>query len=439
MANKRKKPRQSSTPQDKNEPQVRIEGSDNAVAIGPRSFAASIKFIIQGSRPVVTFLLGIVLIGGTIASGYWWSQQPQRMTGNFNIAVAGFSQKGNTGSKVADIVSQQVFRFLDDQAKLITFEDVQVSHKNIPVITSAEEAKNLAKRINAQVIIYGDVTTLGEEARLTPQFYIAEAFRSDVSELNGQQKLAAPISFPIADLLSPTSIPMTLIQQRTVIMTEFTKALVYLALNNLPLAKESVDQAIQRSKSQSPFEGQEVLYLFASEIARLQKDQASAEIFVNDALALNPQYGRGYIALANIYYDQGNLFQAIETYKKAKELPNQPFGAYVVEKASLGIGNSCWVQLQYVQQNAMPDMAAIKDLQECARANYQQVIDSFEQQDKPETILKEMAARAYYGLGTLLQHDQPEEARKKYKRVIELTTNQELIEHTNQRLQEVKK
>jgi tetratricopeptide (TPR) repeat protein len=421
---------------EKREALVNIDGSDNVVAI--RGIATSIKIVLQNSRPVVTLLLGLVLIGGAIASVYWLSLQPGRMTGDFNIAVAEFSQKGNAEPKVADIVSQQVFRFLDDQAKLITFEDVQVSHKNIRVITSAEEAKALAKRINAQVVIYGDVTAIGEEARLTPQFYIAEAFRADVSELNGQQKLAAPISFPIADILNPTSVPMTLIQERTAIMTEFTKTLVYLALNNLPLAKESVDQAIQLSKSQGPFEGQEVLYLFASEIARLQKDQTSAEIFVNDALALNPQYGRGYIAMANIYYDQENLFQAKETYKKAQEVPNQPFGAYVVEKASLGIGNTCWVQLQYVQQNPTPDVAAIKGFQECVRENYQQVIDSFEQQDKPETILKEIAARAYYGLGALLQQDQPEEARKKYSRVLELTTNQELIDHTNRRLQEIK-
>jgi tetratricopeptide (TPR) repeat protein len=438
MATKSKKPPPEPAPDNETEVRVKIEGSDNAVAIGPQSFAASIKIIFQGSRPIITLLVGIVLIGTILGSGLWWLRQPRRMTGNFNIAVALFSQQGNAEPNVSQIVSQQLFRFLDDQAKLITFENVQVSHKNIGVITSAEEAKTLAQRINAQVVIYGDVTTFGEEARMTPQFYIAEAFRADVGELNGQQKLAAPISFPIGDLLDPTSMPMTLIQERTVIMTEFTKALVYLGLDNLPLAKEAVDQAMRSSESQGPFEGQEVLYLIASQIARLQGDQTSAEIFVNHALELNPQYGRGYIARANIYYDQDNLYQAIKTYKKAKELPNQPFGAYIVEKGSLGIGNSCWVQLQYVKQNPISDVAAIKDLQECARENYQQVIDSFEQQDKPETNIKEMAAQAYYGIATLLKPDQPEEARRLYKRVLELTTDQDLIRRTNQRLQEMK-
>ena len=128
MTTKDEKP--DSPKREKREALVNIDGSDNVVAI--RGIATSIKIVLQNSRPVVTLLLGLVLIGGAIASVYWLSLQPGRMTGDFNIAVAEFSQKGNAEPKVADIVSQQVFRFLDDQAKLITLLFPSVSGSASP-------------------------------------------------------------------------------------------------------------------------------------------------------------------------------------------------------------------------------------------------------------------------------------------------------------------
>lgn len=436
MTTKGKKPVSRSPKREKHEAHVNIEGSDNVVAI--RGIATSIKIVLQNSRPVVTFLLGLVLIGGAIAFLYWMSLQPGRMTGDFNIAVAEFKQVGDSEPKVASILSQQVFRFLDDQAKLITFENVQVAHKNIGVITSAEEAKALAKKVNAQVVIYGDVTTMENQVRLTPQFYIAEAFRANVSELNGQQRLAAPITFPIDSIMTPTEDPLQVMQERAVIMTEFTKSLVYLATENLPLSKEAIDKALLHSERQDPFEGQEVLYLFASHIRRLQGDKASARNFVDKALRINPAYGRGYIAKANVFYDEGNLYQAIEHYKKAQGLPDQPIGAYIIEKASLGIGNSCWVQLQYVRQTPNPDPAAVRDLEQCTFDNYQQLIELYTQHKNPEANLKELAAQAYYGIGIIYESGgQIQEAQKMYEQGKELTTDPELIQRIEASLEEM--
>ena len=441
MTAKDKKPVSRSPKREKHEAHVNhvnIEGSDNVVAI--RGIATSIKIVLQNSRPVVTLLLGLVLIGGAIAFLYWLSIQPGRMTGDFNIAVAEFKQVGDSEPKVASILSQQVFRFLDDQAKLITFENVQVAHKNIGVITSAEEAKALAKKINAQFVIYGDAAIIGNQVRLTPQFYIAEAFRGNVSELNGQQRLAAPITFPIDSIVSTTEDPLQLMQERAVIMTEFTKSLVYLATENLPLSKEAIDKAILYSERQGPFEGREVLYLFASAIARLQGDKVAAQNFADEALRINPAYGRAYIAKANVYYgNDETLYQAMELYKKAKELPDQPIGAYIVEKASLGIGNICWVQLQYVNQTAKPDPAAVKDLEQCALDNYQQLIELYTQRKNPETNLKEMTAWAYYGVGNIYKaRDQLQEAQKMYEQGLKLTTDPDLIQRIDSDVKNVK-
>lgn len=393
-------------------------------------------YIFQDSRQVITFLLGVVVIGTAIASLYWWSVQPRWMNGDFNIAVAQFSAVGDVDPNVAKSLSSQVFRFLNGEANKITFERIEVSDRNIGQIRSAQEARTLAKRINAQVVIYGDVTAVGEQVQLIPQFYVAEAFRSDASELNGQQKLEAPITLPKG---GPDPVSLELLRGRAVIMTQFTKALVYLAAEDLTRAKESISQAVQHSERQSPFAGQEVLYLFASHIARLQKDETSAQAFVDHALRLNPLYGRGYIAKANIYYDEGNLFQAIENYKLAADQPDQPFGAYVREKANLGIGNSCLLQYEGVLANREPDPVALAALKRCAFDHYQRVVDFYEQQKDPETNLTEMAAGAYYGLGRLL--GEPFEAagrRSMFERALQLTTDDDLKESIRADLKEVK-
>ena len=398
-------------------------------------------YIFQDSRQVITFLLGVVLIGGMISLGYWWSQQPRRMTGDFNIAVAEFSPKGDSG-EIAPIVSQRIFSFLDGQYLLSSFQDVQVEHDKIGIISGAEEAAALARKINAHLVIYGDVTVISDQVLITPQFYVVELHQTDVGEVNGEHKLAAPISLPVKDLIEPSSEVLKVMEQNTAILIEFTKALVYLAAGkpgDLTLAKESINKAITEAESYDDFIGKEVIYLFASDIARRQGNLDDAQKQLDEALDLNKNYGRGYIAQANIFYDQENLFKAIEYYEKAKLLPNQPFGAYIVEKASLGIGQSCWVQFQNVNQNEGADRSEAYELAKCTLDNSQEVINSYVVQNDPEPILKEMAAWAYFDSGSIYQSwGQDEDARKLYEQVLNISKDPELIRRVNTSLEEVK-
>ena len=291
-------------------------------------------------------------------------------------------------------------------------------------------------------MIYGDVLPAGPgEARLTPQFYIAEDYRPDVSELNGQQKLAAPILLPVDNIFSTSTDSLKVLQELTVILTEFTKALVFLAINQLEPAQESVDKAIDRSQHEA-FEGKEVLYLFASQIARLDKNYELAFSNIQRALELNDNYGRAYIALANIYYDQGDYYSAKEIYKKADSLIDQPVGAYIDQKASLGIGNICSAQFQAVKRTENPDPAALDELEQleqCSRNSYESVVNFYRQQERPEKSLKELAARAYYGLGILDQETgQLQQAQQMLEQALQLATGEKLIQRAETRLPKVK-
>lgn len=381
-------------------------------------------YLFSDVRQVLTMMLGIVLIGGVVLFTIWWSQQPRRMRGDFNIAVAELVPTGEAVD-IAPIVSQRLFSFLDGQYKLSSFADVQVAHKNIGAITSAEEARALAERINAHLVIYGDVVAIGDQVLVSPQFYVVETHQTDVGEVNGEHKLAARISLRLQDLVSPTSESLALMQQNTAILVEFTKALVYLAAGSetdLMLAQKSIDEAIDKSKNYDEFEGQEVIFLFASDIARRQGKMDEAQTHLNTALNLNTNYGRGYLAQANIFYDQGDFYAAKMFYERAINHGDNPLGAYVFEKASLGLGNICFVQYQYVQRNDQADKAEADRLARCGLDHYQQVITAYNQQPEPEPILREMAAGAYFSSGTIYQiNGQFDAARLAYEQALKLT------------------
>jgi tetratricopeptide (TPR) repeat protein len=396
-------------------------------------------YVFSDTKQVITLLLGLVVIGSIIAFGRWWSQQPWIMTGDFNIAVAEFVAKGDA-HKIAPIASQRIFSFLDGQYVLSSFQKVQVQHEKIGVISSAEDARAMAKKINAHLVIYGDVTVLNDRVLVTSQFYVAGTHQADVAEVNGEHKLAAPITLIIKDLINPTSKALKIMEQNTRTLTEFTKALVYLEArkpSDLILARDSIIKAITEAERYADFPGKEVLYLFASDIVRRQGHLEEAQQYITEAMRLNKNYGRGYIAQANIYYDQGNYYLASKLYKQAAELGNPPLGAYIQEKASIGLGNICLVQFQYVQQYEM-NTTAIPTLANCALENYQVVVRSYNQQSNREEVLAELAAGAYYSSGIIYQSaGQVEAARLVYRQALMLTEDLGLQKQIQRALDQV--
>jgi hypothetical protein len=397
----------------------------NIARLGVLNLTIKRYFYVFSTAWQVVIFLGIVIgVTAVVAYTVWLKAQPDLMTGDFNIAVAEFVPTGEAND-IAPIVSQRIFSFLDGQYKLSSFADVQVAHNKIGAIASAEEARALAEKINAHLVIYGDVTVIGDQVLVSPQFYVVEAHQTDVGEVNGEHKLAVRISLPVKELVNPSGEALKIMEQNTAIMTEFTKALVYLAAGtpgDLILAKESIDEAIAEGERYDDFIGKEVLYLFASDIVRRQGDLKEAQVYLDEAMDLNKIYGRGFIAQANIYYDQDNLYLAMKFYKQAVDLEVKPLGAYILEKASMGLGNICFLQYQYVQRNNEVDEEAVTTLADCALDNYQTVITSYNQQTDPEAILREMAAGAYYSSGTIYQiNSQIEAAQLVYEQALKLT------------------
>ena len=202
-----------------------------------------------------------------------------------------------------------------------------------------------------------------------------------------------------------------------------------------------MQNAIEHANSFGGFQGQEILHLFASGIERRLENFVEAHKEAELAFQINPEYGRGYIAQGNNYYDQGKISlqrnenilaqeyfaTAIGSYISATSLKDQPYGAFVYEKAETGIGQV--YVIQYLV-SSKPEYA------EQALNSFNLVIESYLKDH--ETHLKVLAANAYYWSGVIQQATGDlSEAQISFEQVLQLADNEDIISDSQNRLNEI--
>ncbi len=373
-----------------------------------------------------------------IGVGIWWINQPRKLKGEFNIAISKFNESTNDSTvDVAESAGQLIFSYLDGEYELSDFNSVDVAYYNqIEPVDGRQDAIDLMEKTNAHIVIYGDVNVIGQNAAIYPKFYVTEAFQFDV--LSGRHEIELPVLFQLKELFDPDSEVNMELTQRMAILTEFTKGLVYFAAGDLALSSDAMETAITYVDTYGRFNGAEVIYLLASNNARLEMDFELSQSYLDEAFDINSNYGRAYIAQGNIYYDQLALFQAVTTYQQALTLEGQDEDAYIIEKASLNLGNIYTYQYQEIDRN--PDALPEEKAQQAQAGldSYQVVIDAFNDLARPEPRLQGMAAWAYYGSGIIYQvQGDFEKAAEQYQQALALSNDSDLLERANRRLQEV--
>src|SRR5258706_886867 len=122
-------------------------------------------YFFKDVKQLAFFLIFLIIILGSIAGSYWYSKQPKKMTGSYNIAIAQFGEiqaNGVNSSSTAEKISSTLFNFLDSEYRASGLGlTVQVEHENIPLINEDSQAEKLAKQINANIVIYGNVSIQG--------------------------------------------------------------------------------------------------------------------------------------------------------------------------------------------------------------------------------------------------------------------------------------
>jgi predicted negative regulator of RcsB-dependent stress response len=415
-------------------PSINVEGDvkDSNIIIGDSNIVTVIRnYIFRDTRQLIVFVVIFLLVSSGIAGAYWYSQQPQKMTGNYNIAIAQFGEIQADGkikpSSSAEKISSTLFDFLDSEYQASGLGlDVQVAHKNMPLIQEDSQAKKLAEEVHADIVIYGNVFVQNNDAEFSPRFYVAE--HPDTRELTGQEELAYPIPFNISELSIGDDINAEL-RVRTEILFSFTKALIYFSQNDMNSSLQAIQTAISAAeKLDQAFAGEEVLYLVAAKVYLKQKDYDNADQMLHQALALNPQYARAYLGRGNMYYAQGAYEEAKIEYELAYQAPGQPEGAYIPIKAHTGLGNV----LVVLAQNAKDPVLFAE-----ATEHYRYVINEYERTKDP--ILRSYTAISYFGLGAAYERQNKiDEAIEAYQQAYSLTDDQSFKERITKEIEAAK-
>lgn len=414
---------------------IEQHGGDRSIQVG--QVFGNVVFQILTPKIVLILLVALAVIAAGVFYWRYRAQKPEVMTGDFNIAIAQFyelnAQGKETPTKLSSKISQELTGFLKKEfGDKVVGVRIEVAHDRMPIIPAdGHNAAQLATDVHANLVIYGSVDSLDNQAEFSPRFYVAERpEQSDMNELTGSSLLDATIDFDPSTLTSQKTVHAVM-QSRAAILVNFTRGLIYLSQyfsnednEDLSKAADAFQRAIKEVKPDQPFEGQEVLYLFAATIARLQKNFEQSLANIDQALRLNKDYARAYIARGLIYYEQamraaydnGKFQQALTEYNYALNAQDQPEGAYIREKAQIAIGN-VYTMLAQNTQNV--------ELYAQALHAYQQGVGPYEK--TRNTALQHLAGAGYYGLGVVYEcQENYVQAHDVYQKCVEIAEQNEL-------------
>lgn len=351
--------------------------------------------------PLLAILLVVLAIGGALAYPALeplWNVWP--MTGGFNIAVADIGVLQPDGSmhrsEFGRQISTTLYRTLVDayrQAQATGFDrDVLIWHdtlghddgKNIMLgFISGKQADDrtanaaaLARKIDAQMVVYGYLTEATNPESLQLEFYFDGQERAgEPSNLWGGFVLGGAIQPVVAYAINPDSAKLTFneaLSPRSRALFWMTQALSY-ALADRPERGLELLQAAQPLVEGWPANsGKALFYLVLGDLARVAREFDTAMAALQQALTLDPELIPALTSLGSVYVDRAQLFP------------------YRTQPAPTGM-EGC-ISLANIE-NSSPDLpAAIADSEEAIRI-LQQAVTLANAEASP------FAARARMALG----------------------------------------
>ena len=319
------------------------EGSQN-VAVGKNIFQLNV-----GGHNITPYVL-VIALAVLVIAGYFlyplaeplWN--PWQMRGSLNIAVADFGILSNgriNPSALGSDLSTAMYEELAVQYETIKgaassagdktpISDVLLWHDTMPAArgeknvhfgvmegaTSQERsdaAAALAKRINANIVIYGYLTTDGSPEGLVLEFYYdSPAISDEPDAAMGSQQMGATIAsgVPLDDPqhASTAKLQMTpALHLRSGVVFWLTQALAYDFANQPEIALQILQEAERRLADWPNADGKEVLYFFLGRAALFAREFEEAIRAGETALSINPDYVNAHVLLGLVYMDRAQL------------------------------------------------------------------------------------------------------------------------------------
>ena len=320
------------------------DGSEN-IAVGKNIFQINV-----GGHNITPYLL-VIMLAVLVVVGYLlypnveplWN--PSKMSGTNSIAIANFGLMKPDGSIVpsdfGEVLSELVFDQLSEEYAQIEDEglfdgNVSIWHDNqthekknvrFGVIKGStpeersEAADRLARRIDADMVIYGHLTDEEDPEGLVLEFYYrSPTISSEPDAIVGNHRLgrAVPAMYSLY-AIDPTLAK----KQATTPLADRTSAIFYLTLGLTQGLANNHEQALatfQRAEAEltdwKDEDGKAVLYYFMGRSALLARRHDVAITALENALDLNPDYVNALSTLGAVYIDKAQLF-----FVRDRELP----------------------------------------------------------------------------------------------------------------------
>jgi len=390
-----------------------------------------------------TALIGVMLallFGGRLLSRFG---PAPKMDGIYNIAVAeiGLIQPDGTvtaadnqaGQKVSGWVAGDLKQQVQDDPNLLVWQDSpELAQRNVVIgrvegQTSEQKivaAEQMASRLGADMVIFGDIDSRVSPAELRLEIWIAPQLEYDFQEIQGRYQSESPI--PILKAADPG-----LEAQPEIRRQAGTIAWLAIGLTRVQLGQssEALD-AFQKAAALSPdsktvqfFIGRENLFLSDRDAARQEEYTSAAEAAFQQSLSSDSQYARGLIGLGSVYFAKAKRLalllqrdpnrgdgkqlaqkalsladQATSAYHRvlAANAPPAEYGVPVDLVARLGLGTTFRLQgeiNQYLGQADQAEQAIQQSVQ-----TLEALVTAFQQQK-----LERYLALTYETLGTAYQ------------------------------------
>lgn len=385
-------------------------GDSSAVAAGRGAKAIVINFWGGKWQPLILLLAIILVLGGYFLRKEFYYE---KMTGDFRVAIADFaivgnSNQTNSGKELSEGVYSKLNESLAEINKDFTItiwspSKVGKIKGNTPE-ERASSAEKIAKRIGADVLVYGFIDMSKPVWQVTPEFYVASENFYEAEEITGQYQMGEAFSLAGQESVARRIELSNIYETRSQAIARITIGLAYFALRDYQSAL-SVFQEADNISGWNETQGKAVLYLLAGNAAMKTKDFDTAVSSLNKSLVIDPEYGRPLVTLGSVYYLQAlepfdqskdlgsidlNLIdKAIKMYSQALDAKNQPALSDISSKVHFGLG-----QCFFLQSYAGMDMPIVNAVNE-----FQIVIDDYGNGKNPR--IREITAEAHARLGLI--------------------------------------
>lgn len=250
--------------------------------------------------------------------------QPPMMNGLYNVAVADIGEIGPDGQvrtspggvAISQLVSADLQNAFQDKPSILVWSntrELRLQRVQIGTLEGAsleglaQAAASLAKRLNADMIIYGTIDERQQPPVLNLQIYLAPGLSGVLDDIKGSFELNTPILVTSDPGTDPVKTEIT---RQTNLLTSLVLAQSESKAGRTLEALEDYLKAAKLAPNSDMlkfFIAREYLFTVEREAIPQNADPAfeqQALAYLEKALQLNPKNARAYIGLGSLYLKQ---------------------------------------------------------------------------------------------------------------------------------------